>query len=94
MSLPEQPVSKQELLRSVWNSNFERNANLVEVTVRRLREAIEVDPSKPTYVVTVQRRGYKFTTKAVDKHTDYLIDERAAQPRHNYSLFQDESCWL
>jgi DNA-binding response OmpR family regulator len=63
MSIPDQPVSKQELLRHIWNSNFERSGNLVEVVIRRLREKIEEDPAQPTHVVTVRNVGYKFSTK-------------------------------
>lgn len=63
MSMADQPVSKQELLRHIWHSNFERSTNLVEVTIRRLREKIEEDPAQPKHVVTIQRVGYKFNTK-------------------------------
>jgi DNA-binding NarL/FixJ family response regulator/DNA-binding winged helix-turn-helix (wHTH) protein len=63
MSMPDQAVSKQDLLRHVWHSDFERNPNLVQVTILRLRKKIEADPTRPRYILTVQRVGYKFCTR-------------------------------
>lgn len=63
MSVPDQPVSKKELLSQIWHSNFERSTNLVEVTILRLRGKIEEDPAHPKHIVTMQRVGYKFSTK-------------------------------
>ncbi len=60
MSVAGQPISKKDLLHYIWHSNFERSTNLVEVTIRRLREKIEANPSRPLHVVTVRRVGYKF----------------------------------
>ena len=63
MSVPDQPVSQKELLSQIWHSNFERSTNLVEVTILRLRGKIEEDPAHPKHIVTMQRVGYKFSTK-------------------------------
>ena len=40
----------------------EEDANLLRVTVRRLRAKIEPVPSSPTYLQTVRGVGYVFVT--------------------------------
>ncbi len=57
-------VSKTELFENVWKDKFTGDGTL-NVHVRRLREAIEPDPNKPSYIVTVWGDGYKFDGSAV-----------------------------
>lgn len=54
------PVSKDELLRSVWGYTVTTSDNIVELAVRRLRQKIERNPSKPERLVTVRGLGYLF----------------------------------
>jgi DNA-binding response OmpR family regulator len=63
MSVPDRPVSKNDLFQTVWGYDLAGGTNLVEVAVRRLREKIEEDPSDPNYLVTVRGAGYKFNTQ-------------------------------
>ncbi len=60
LSNPNAPVTKETLLETIWGYDDEEDANLVRVTVRRLRSKIEPDPSVPTYLQTVRGVGYKF----------------------------------
>lgn len=53
-------MSKSELFMEVWGYSFTGGTNLVEVTIRRLREKIEPDPSQPVYILTVRSVGYMF----------------------------------
>ncbi len=53
-------ISKEDLMREVWGYEFIGGTNLVEVTVRRLREKVEDDPSRPEHILTVRGVGYKF----------------------------------
>jgi len=53
-------IDKEELFREVWGYEFEGSTNLVEVGIRRLREKIEVNPSKPKYITTIRGIGYRF----------------------------------
>ena len=86
MSMPDQAVSKQDLLRHVWQSDFDRNPNLVQVTILRLRKKIEADPTRPLYIVTVQRVGYKFNTKP--KVTGAKINPATrALSQQNYNFY-------
>ena len=53
-------VSKRELFEKIWGDKFTGDGTL-NVHIRRLREAIEINPNEPKYVVTVWGDGYKFT---------------------------------
>ncbi len=52
-------ISKQELFDNVWEDKFTGDGTL-NVHIRRIREAIEREPSAPEYIVTVWGDGYKF----------------------------------
>lgn len=52
-------VSKQELFEQVWQDKCTGDGTL-NVHIRRLRRAIEKNPDKPRYILTVWGDGYKF----------------------------------
>ncbi len=58
MEHPNQILSKQDLLRHVWNTEDPSRSNLAEVAIRRLRAKIEEDPSRPKRLITIHRVGY------------------------------------
>lgn len=60
MAQPGKAFSREQLMREVWGYDFVGGTNLVEVTVHRLREKIERNPSRPEHIVTVRGVGYKF----------------------------------
>ncbi len=53
-------IAKNALFVEVWGYEFIGGTNLVEVTIRRLREKIEPDSAQPVYILTVRGTGYKF----------------------------------
>ena len=57
---PRQVFTREQLLERVWGGALYIDPGTVTVHVRRLREKIEVDPSKPTRLLTVWGVGYKF----------------------------------
>jgi DNA-binding response OmpR family regulator len=59
-SHPRQVFTRDQLLDRVWGTEYIADQSTVTVHVRRLREKIEDDPSRPKYVVTVWGVGYKF----------------------------------
>ena len=63
MHHPNQILSKETLFEHVWGDDFFGSDNTVMVHIRRLREKIELDPSKPTFLITVKGLGYKLQTK-------------------------------
>lgn len=52
-------ISKQEIFDNVWEDKFTGDGTL-NVHIRKIREAIERDPSDPKYIITVWGDGYKF----------------------------------
>ncbi|HEV7166353.1 MAG TPA: response regulator transcription factor [Micrococcaceae bacterium] len=56
---PNQVFSREELIREVWGWDF-GDLSTVTVHVRRLREKIERDPTKPDLLRTVWGVGYRF----------------------------------
>ncbi|MEC0347551.1 response regulator transcription factor [Peribacillus frigoritolerans] len=67
MHHPNQILSKETLFEHVWGDDFFGSDNTVMVHIRRLREKIEVDPSKPSFLITVKGLGYKLQTKGETK---------------------------
>lgn len=50
--------SRERILSACWGYEFDGEARVVNVTVQRLREKIEIDPAQPRYLVTVRGVGY------------------------------------
>lgn len=63
---PGQVFTRDQLFENVWGEGAVSDANTVTVFIRKIREKIEVDPSKPRYVLTVWGVGYKF---ALNQHS-------------------------
>jgi DNA-binding response OmpR family regulator len=59
-SSPRTVFTRSELLDELWDLAFEGDPSTVTVHVRRLREKIERDPSKPRRLATVWGVGYRF----------------------------------
>ncbi len=55
-----QIFSREQLLEQVWGYEYYGDVRTVDVTVRRLREKIEDEPSKPQYIITKRSIGYYF----------------------------------
>jgi len=52
--------SRLEVLEELWDFAFDGDPSTVTVHVRRLREKVERDPSRPRHLVTVWGAGYRF----------------------------------
>jgi DNA-binding response OmpR family regulator len=59
-SNPRTVFTRSQLLDHVWDLSFDGDPSTVTVHIRRLREKIEADPSKPSRLVTVWGVGYRF----------------------------------
>ncbi|MBE4907892.1 response regulator transcription factor [Bacillus luteolus] len=53
-----QVLTREHLLQTVWGYDYFGDVRTVDVTVRRLREKIEDNPSHPTWIVTRRGVGY------------------------------------
>lgn len=57
---PNKIFSRKSLLEYVWDYEYYGDVRTVDVTVRRVREKIEEDPSQPKHIMTKRGVGYYF----------------------------------
>jgi DNA-binding response OmpR family regulator len=58
-----QALTRTQILASVWGYDADiESERTVNVHIRRLREKVELDPSKPTLILTVPGIGYRLAT--------------------------------
>ncbi len=56
-------VHHDDLLKYVWGDEYEGDYSVLRVNISRLRQKIEDNPRRPTYIVTASGRGYWMPTK-------------------------------
>ncbi len=57
---PRQALSRAQILDAVWGYDADvESERIVNVHIRRLREKVELDPSRPTLILTVPGVGYR-----------------------------------
>jgi DNA-binding response OmpR family regulator len=54
------PVTRGELLESVWGLRADTRTRVVDTFIMRLRRYVEEDPSAPRIIVSVRGHGYRF----------------------------------
>lgn len=52
-------LSRQELLNRVWGEDYALEEHALDVHIHALRRKIELNPSKPTVILTIRGIGYK-----------------------------------
>ncbi len=61
VSHPRRVFSREQLMDRVWGYTSALDTGTVTVHIRRLREKIEVDPSRPRLLETIWGAGYRFS---------------------------------
>ncbi len=59
MQHPGRPWSREQLIDRVWGSEFDGDARTVDIHVRRVRQQIEPNPSRPRWLMTEFGVGYR-----------------------------------
>ncbi|RYM04633.1 response regulator transcription factor [Sporolactobacillus sp. THM7-7] len=62
-----QVMTRENLLQTVWGYDYFGDVRTVDVTVRRLREKVEDNPSRPDWIIT--RRGVGYYLKIPNQET-------------------------
>ena len=57
---PNKVYSRENLLKTIWGSDYPGDVRTVDVHIRRLREKIESNPGEPKYIHTKWGVGYYF----------------------------------
>ena len=73
-----QTVSTETLLSRGWAETEDADPSYVWVTMRRLRQKIEVDPNKPAHVQTVRGVGYRLVAAGRPRPSRRSNRERSA----------------
>lgn len=60
MTHPEEAVSREELLRSVWGWQYPTGTRAVDTRVNELRRALNDDAASPRFIQTLTGEGYIF----------------------------------
>lgn len=58
---PAHVFTREQLFFHMWGDEYISDKSTITVFIRKLREKIEKDPSKPQYIQTVWGVGYKFS---------------------------------
>lgn len=64
MQYPGKVFSRMQLLESIQEDAFEGYERTVDVHIKNIRKALEPNPSKPMYILTVWGVGYKLAEEA------------------------------
>jgi DNA-binding response OmpR family regulator len=73
ISRPGEIVSRDTLMREVWQTNFWTSAKTIDVHLGWLRRKLGDDPRKPELITTLRGRGLRFETTS-----PYDLPETAA----------------
>jgi DNA-binding winged helix-turn-helix (wHTH) protein len=83
---PGEILSKEELIACAWPSIFVEEGNL-KVHIAALRKALGDAHAEPKYIVTANRRGYRFAAPVTIEDADAVApderDERSSEARDN-----------
>ena len=60
-------LTRDQLLSAVWNYDFAGDTRIVDVHISHLRDKIEQNTKKPTYIKTIRGLGYKLEEPKVDE---------------------------
>lgn len=66
---PGQLLGKDEMMQKIWQDHFVEEGNLTS-NIKMLRKALGDDASKPKFIETIPRRGYRFIADVDKLDTD------------------------
>ena len=64
ISRPGEIVTREELMRDVWQTNFWTSAKTIDVHLGWVRRKLGDDPSSPSLITTVRGHGLRFEMDA------------------------------
>ncbi len=72
---PGETLSRKQLMEAVWDTDFMGDTRTLDVHIRMIRCAIELDPSKPHILKTVRGVGYRLELdpEALDLRAPALV---------------------
>jgi DNA-binding response OmpR family regulator len=64
ISRPGEIVTREELMRNVWQTNFWTSAKTIDVHLGWVRKKLGDDTRRPTLITTIRGRGLRFEVTA------------------------------
>jgi two-component system, OmpR family, KDP operon response regulator KdpE len=61
-------ITHQQLIHLVWGNNYQADSHLLRVNISNLRRKIELDPSRPHFVMTEPGVGYRLRIFETARH--------------------------
>jgi Tol biopolymer transport system component/DNA-binding winged helix-turn-helix (wHTH) protein len=77
---PGQVVTREELVRRLWNDTLVDFDNGLNIAAKKIREALDDDAATPRYVETLPRRGYRFIAPVQTRNIAATEAPPASQP--------------
>lgn len=56
-------LTHHQLLHKVWGGSLDSDSQYLRVYIGHLRKKLELDPTRPTFIITEPGIGYRFTTR-------------------------------
>lgn len=79
MEHPNQVISREDLMKEIWETHYLGDTRTLDVHIRWLREKIEVNPTRPRVLVTQRGVGYKLIVAALVEPTLAPVDDDLAE---------------
>jgi DNA-binding response OmpR family regulator len=64
---PGQLLTRKQIIKHVWDTDYTGDTRTLDVHMSWLRRVIEPNPSKPRYLKTLRRQGYRLEIPGSDK---------------------------
>ena len=64
-SNPNTAIPHGKLLQAVWGPDYGNEIAYLHVFINQIRKKLEADPSRPKYILTEPRVGYRFCTNSI-----------------------------
>jgi len=65
-----QVLTRRFLMKQVWQTDYMGDTRTLDVHIRWVREKIELNPSRPIYLTTKRRKGYRFAAPEAESSDD------------------------
>lgn len=70
---PGETLHRRVLMEKVWQTDYLGDTRTLDVHVRWIRRAIEIDPGSPRYLITVRGVGYRFDVPTLAMPTPVMM---------------------
>jgi two-component system, OmpR family, phosphate regulon response regulator PhoB len=74
MHRPNQVISREDLMREIWETHYLGDTRTLDVHIRWLREKIEANPTRPRLLVTQRGVGYKLVMSGLEQPEEDLLE--------------------